>query len=219
MRRLLAIGIIGLLISLSVGAQTRLLEPQYYLGLRGGISAATVYFTPVVARMDPIYNGCILAPEGGIAFRYMGHKHCGLQLEADYQQIGWREHGKETDYVRRLHYIEVPFLMHLCFGKKGWNGIFNLGPEVGYCFRDDMGNGNTFSETGKQYEKTDKPIDWGVAGGLGFNYTHRFGILELEARFQYSLGTIFGNKSSDYFSGNSNPMILSLNLAYLFRVK
>lgn len=204
-----------------MAAQPRLVAPEYYLGVRGGVTASTVIFSPAVSNMDPINEGCILSPQGGLAFRYIGQKYCGLQLEANYVQFGWAERSDQHTYIRRLHYIEVPFLMHLHFGKNGWNGTFHLGPEIGYCLHDDGGNDDWADrENAPQYQPISKRFDWGVAGGVGVNYTHpKAGIVELEVRCQYSLGTIYGNAQSDHFSGMSNPLLLSVNLAYLFRVK
>lgn len=202
-------------------AQPALTQPEYYLGVRGGVTASTVLFRPKVSNMDPFYNGCMIAPQAGLAFRYLGHKCCGLQLEANYLQYGWAERTDDRTYLRRLHYVQVPFLMHLYFGKNGWHGTFDLGPEIAYCVHDEGGNGQeTMYTAAAQYRRIERPFDWGVAGGLGVSYTHpRAGVIELSFRAQYSLGTIYGNAQSDNFSGMSNPLMLSVNLAYLFRVK
>lgn len=202
-------------------AQPMLQQPEYYLGIRGGVAANTVMFGPSVPNMYPVHKGCNLSPQGALVFRYLGHKYCGLQIEAAYQQLGWAEREDEHEtYTRRLHYIEMPFMAHIYLGKKSWRGIFNLGPQIGYCFYDDGGRGEPYTTDGPQYKPIDLRFDWAVTGGAGFHYTHpKVGILEFEARFQYSLGTIFGNSKADHFSEMSNPMVLSANILWLWRVE
>ena len=67
--------------AVAVKAQPRLRTPEYYLGVHGGVSASTVMFTPTVPNMLPIYNACVLGGNGGLVFRYAGHKYCSLQVE------------------------------------------------------------------------------------------------------------------------------------------
>lgn len=205
--------------SMPMVAQKHLLQPEVYIGVHGGVLASTVLFSPSVPNMSPITDGTLLGGNGGLVFRYSGQKCCALQVELNYMQRGWREHGEGVDYKRQLHYVELPFLMHIYFGSPMWRGFVNLGPQIGYCVKDDMGTGIK-SETSKhQYAPLDHRFDWGVAGGLGvYCRTKRAGVYQLEARFSYAFGTIFDHNASDYFSG-SNPMTLSLNVAWLWEIK
>ena len=123
-RSLLAI--LLLLPSLFVAAQPRLTTPEIYFGVHGGAMASMVNFSPsVTQRALTPYMGAT----AGLVFRYARHKYCGLQVELNWMQKGWRE--QETDYQRRLDYIELPFLAHINFGKQ-WRGFFNIGPQIGY---------------------------------------------------------------------------------------
>lgn len=177
-------------------------------------------FNPVVPNMTPITQACILGGNGGLVFRYAGHKYCALQVEADYLQRGWREANDRYTYRRTLHYIEVPLLMHLYFGREHGRFFINLGPEIGYCIADDGGKATGSLSDGVQYAKLDHPFDWGLTGGLGGYYrSSRAGIYQIEARFHYSLGTLFGNRTTDYFRNQSNPMILSINLGWMWEIR
>lgn len=203
--------IILLCLACGAWAQPKLEKEEYYLGVHAGALASMVQFTPTVAQN---IKNPFLGANGGLVFRYAGHEVCGLQVEVNYMQRGWKE--EQTDYVRQLDYIEVPLLMHLYFGKRG-RGFINLGPQVGYCFRSQAWNSPV--ESVHQYAPIDKPIDWGLAGGLGFYYrTKKAGAYQLEARFNYSFGGIYAQTKRDWFS-SSNPMNLSLNLAYLWEFK
>lgn len=204
--------------SIGAVAQPRLRRPEVYVGVHGGVMASTVLFSPSVANMDLLQSP--LTANGGLVFRYAGHKVCALQTELNYMQRGWCEHLATTNktYVRQLDYIEIPLLMHLYFGKERFRGFINLGPQIGYCIRDIV-SGTPLSSSGLQYNRIDKPFDWGLAGGLGCYYrTKKIGLFQLEARFNFSMGTIFNNRQVDYFS-QSNAMNLSINFAYLWEIK
>lgn len=201
-------------LSTTIMAQPRLRRPEIYVGAHGGVMASTVLFSPTVENMDILQSP--LTMNGGLVFRYAAHKVCALQIELNYMQRGWHEGGSANNYTRQLDYIELPLLMHLYFGKERFRGFVNLGPQVGYCVRDVAPQTPNNSH---QYQPIDKPFDWGLAGGLGCYYrTKKIGLFQLEARFNFSLGTIYNNRKVDYFT-QSNSMNLSLNFAYLWEIK
>lgn len=211
-----------ILISICAVAQPRLPRPEMYIGLHGGVLASSMIFDPSVKGLDIKYSP--LTPNGGLVFRYAGHKVCGLQVELNYMQRGWREYlqaedgSTVVDYRRTLDYIELPLLMHIYLGKEHFRGFFNLGPQIGYCFRDTE-SGTKNPDASHQYESIQRPFDWGLAGGLGCYFRARkVGLFQLEARFNYSFGSIFDNDLSDPFNF-ANPINLSLNFAYMWQIK
>ena len=210
-----------LLVSLMSMAQPRLRTPEIYVGAHAGVMASTMLFRPNVAKIDIMQSP--LTMNGGLVFRYAAHKVCAIQVEANYMQRGWREQialgtGSIMDYTRQLDYIEIPLLMHLYFGKQRFRGFINLGPQIGYCIRD-IATQLPSTITSPQYQPIEKPFDWGLAGGLGCYYrTKKIGLFQLEARFNFSMGTTYNDRKVDYFS-QSNAMNLSLNLAYLWEIK
>ena len=210
-----------LLVSLVSMAQPRLRTPEIYVGAHAGVMASTMLFRPNVAKIDIMQSP--LTMNGGLVFRYAAHKVCAIQVEANYMQRGWREQialgtGSIMDYTRQLDYIEIPLLMHLYFGKQRFRGFINLGPQIGYCIRD-IATQLPSTITSPQYQPIEKPFDWGLAGGLGCYYrTKKIGLFQLEARFNFSMGTTYNDRKVDYFS-QSNAMNLSLNLAYLWEIK
>lgn len=209
-----------LILSIAVSAQPRLRTPEIYVGAHAGAMASTMLFKPNIANIDIMQSP--LTINGGLIFRYAGHKVCAIQTELNYMQRGWRETitlGQTTmDYTRQLDYIEIPLLMHLYFGKERFRGFFNLGPQIGYCIRD-VATSLPEGVTAPHYLPIDKPFDWGLAGGLGCYYrTRHIGLFQLEARFNFSMGTTYNNRKVDYFS-QSNAMNLSLNFAYLWEIK
>ena len=180
-------------------AQPRLRNPEYWVGAHGGISASTVKFSPAVSNMSPITNACVLGGNGGLVFRYAGHKYCAFQAELNYVHRGWAEKSDEGRYQRNLHYIEVPILMNLNFGSEVCRWIFNLGPQIGYCVWEERGTiANRFN--------------WGLAAGTGlYVRTKKAGTYELEIRYDFSFGGVYGTSVTDTYR-MASPMDLSANL-------
>lgn len=205
-------------------AQPRLDKPEIFLGAHGGVKASTMLFSPLVKQLDILHSP--LTPNGGLVFRYAEHKVCALQVECNYMQNGWAEvYGTEasnqTIYTRKLHYIQVPFLMHLGFGRKGFRGFFNLGPQIGFCVADQSywSNTNALQQNQLQHQPIDNKFDWGAAAGLGCYYkSQKAGVFQLEARFHFSLGGAFDVGQLEHFK-MANPMGISLNLGYLWEFK
>jgi len=223
MRRV-GIILVILLLGLKAVAQPRLREPEMYVGLHGGVLFSMTLFTPKVAGSDILTDRTLLSGNGGLVFRYVGHKVCGFQVELNYMQRGWRENTDEVDgnfvhYTRRLNYFEVPFLAHIYFGKTV-RGFLNLGPQIGVCFLEqESGTKNKMVGQQAQYQPIDNKFDWGVAGGLGMLVrTSKVGTFQLEARVSYSLGDYFSNKKTDPFS-HSNSLDVSANIGYMWEIK
>lgn len=200
-------------------AQQRLQHEELYLGVQGGISLSMVHFEPAVSTVENFTNGH-LGWNIGAVFRYAGHNHCGLQVELNYMQRGWHESIPSTplehkaDYYRTLHYFEIPFLTHIFFGSPHFRGFINLGPQIGYCFKEHE-RGDRQTDVVAQYEPIDKPFDWGVCGGVGLYYRHqKAGIIQVEARFNYSFGDIYPTRGTNYFNVAS-CMDFTINLGYL----
>lgn len=198
-------------------AQPMLRAPEMYLGVQGGVTASTVLFSPTVSNMsNPFTNGVTLGGNAGVVFRYAGHKVCGLQVELNYMHRGWREHTDTATYQRNLHYLELPFLMHLYFGKQAVRGFVNLGPQIGVCLADTASGPRISGTAAHQYNSIESRFAWGLAGGLGmYVRTRNAGVYQLELRANYSLGSVFHTSPTDHFS-LVNPLDVSLNLGWLW---
>ena len=51
------------------------------MGIHGGMSMSTVSFNPSVKNMSSFKDGWRFGGNGGLIFRYAGHKYRGLQVE------------------------------------------------------------------------------------------------------------------------------------------
>ena len=186
----------------SVLAQPRLTEPKFWLGVHGGATASTVLFNPTQSGMSPITKACVLGGNGGLVFRYAGHKYCHFQMELNYEHRGWKQAGT----AHNLHYIELPIMMHLNFGGDICRWFWNLGPQIGYCIVDES-------------QAIDHPFNWGLMTGTGLYFqTRHAGTYELEVRFDFSLGGVLGTSVTDPYT-MASPMDLSVNLGWLIPIR
>jgi len=218
-KRYIVIFVLCSLFCLSVKAQPRLRAPEYWVGFHGGISASTVQFRPAVDHMSPITNAVVLGGNGGFVFRYAGHKYCAFQIELNYVHRGWAEKSDEGRYSRSLHYIELPILMNLNFGSKTCRWFLNLGPQIGYCVKDEGNSGVLVNGLGQtQYNSLDHPFDWGLLVGTGVYFrTRKAGVYQFEFRYDFSFGALFNTGVADHFN-MANPMDLSFNLAWMWPI-
>lgn len=183
-------------------AQPRMRVPEYWVGAHGGVTASTVLFNPSVDGMTPITEACVLGGNAGLVFRFAAHKYCHFQMELNYMHRGWRQ----NEIPHNLHYVELPILMNLNFGSEKCRWIFNLGPQIGYCVWDESGN-------------IDNRFDWGLAVGTGlYVRTKKAGVYELEIRYDFSFGGVYGTNVTDKYR-MASPMDLSLNLGYYWPIK
>ena len=200
-KRIIAL-VVGAMCIGMVCAQPRLRTPEFYLGIHGGVTASTVFFMPSESVMSPITKACVLGGNGGFVFRYAGHKYCGFQMELNYEHRGWTQSGTPHS----LHYIELPILMHLHFGSPVCQWFFNLGPQIGYCVKDES---STITH----------PFDWGLTAGTGILFnTKKAGTYHLEIRYDFSLGGVLGTTVTDKHN-MANPMDLSVNLGWVMPVR
>lgn len=213
------------------------------VGPTAGWNITNIKFTPKVEQKG------LSGFSGGVALRYTVEKYfstiCSIQLELNYAQMGWKEDIKDINnnpvinattglaenYSRTINYIQVPFLAHLAWGKekKGLNFFVNAGPQLGAYISEstksnfDFDKRNTAdrvsSVVAQDTMKVEKKFDYGIAAGLGVEYSiPKVGHFLLEGRYYYGLGNIYGDSKRDYFA-SSNYQTISIRLTYLFDLK
>lgn len=213
------------------------------VGPTAGWNITNIKFTPKVEQKG------LGGFSGGVALRYTVEKYfstiCSIQLELNYAQMGWKEDikdinnspvinattGAAENYSRTINYIQVPFLAHLAWGKekKGLNFFFNAGPQLGAYISEstksnfDFNKRNTSdrvsSVVAQDTMKVENKFDYGIAAGLGVEYTiPKVGHFLLEGRYYYGLGNIYGDSKRDYFA-SSNYQTICIRLTYLFDLK
>ena len=97
----------------------------------------TMNFSPTIKQSSKI------GPQLGVSFRYISEKYfksiCGLLVELNYANLGWKEKiedGSGNTYSHGINYLQLPLLMQMGWGKerKGVKFVLEAGPQIGYAF-------------------------------------------------------------------------------------
>lgn len=231
---------LGLLFSNPVKAQVGEYRNELAIGGGAGYLLSQVGFMPEVPQKQ--FDGLI----AGIAARYTCEKYfssiCAVTAEVNWAKVGWMEDiltpndepvinaytGRPEKYERSIYYIQVPVFARMGWGRerKGFQFFVQAGPQVGFYLGEDTKSNFEFSQR-NQAARTSKivaqdtmsvqrTVDYGIAGGIGVEYSHRkAGHFLLEARYYYGLGDIYRNSKRDYF-GRSNLTNIVVKLTYFF---
>ncbi|MBP5522605.1 MAG: PorT family protein [Bacteroidaceae bacterium] len=175
------------------------------------------------------------SPLIGFAARYICEKYftciAGVQAEVNYNNLGWKEvidDGSDNTYSRHLHYIEVPIMMQMGWGRevRGLKFVFMAGPQFGFLIGDKANPGGSGTwDTSKrpqgvtyQYDHDpDNWFDYGIAAGLGVELSTAIGHFILEGRYYYGLGDAYDNSKKGYFSRSANQTIQA-KLTYMIDI-
>lgn len=179
--------------------------PEYAVGVRGGTTWSFAWFNPSTSQLT-----LPLTYHGGAQFRMVSEKYFGIKLELNYTQRGF----KDSEGHRQLDYIEIPFMTHIIFGQKLFRFFIDFGPEISYLLKDNPCTSNSLQHTSPIQNK----FDYGLVGGLGFEFNTKYGIYTIDARYHFGLNNIFGNSATEYFKSSTNQNI-TLSLAYLFPIR
>jgi len=195
------------------------------VGVKGGVDLSRVFFTPSVKQ------SFILGGNAGVTFRYIEENHFGLIAEVNFEQRGWKENFEDAsyEYSRTLNYIQIPFLAHIYFGRRG-RFFFNAGPEIGFMIGESTKSNFDYKNVGSisgfplrttyQYQMDAEPkIDYGISAGIGGEFNlNRKNSIYLEGRFYYGLGNVLKSGRTENFRG-SNSMSIMISVGYWFRIK
>lgn len=230
MKRLLPGILLFLLFSVQVFAQKNDFGKELYVGVGGGALMTTVDFVPAVLQKSH------LGIHGGISAKYISEKNLGLLLELNYAQRGWTEDFPPENgfaYNKTLHYLEVPFMTHIYFGRSV-RFIINAGPQLGFLLGSSENMNEALSadvaarreenpdeQIGMQYVLEPRSFDYGLVGGVGMELKTGAGNVELEGRYYFGLGDVFENRKTqeNFFFNRSAHRIIEAKLSYFFKVK
>lgn len=241
MRKLLSTAI-SLLIVVSAMAQIGSHRNDMSIGVNGGYVLSNVGFNPKINQS--MHGGLTGGFSFKYVCEKYFSTVCSVQAEVNYSQIGWKENiidledkpvinsvtNVAEEYSRTINYIQIPVFAHLAWGRevKGLQFFFQAGPQVGFCLSEstkmnfeleqrnfEQRANNTVTQDTMAVENK---FDYGIAAGAGIEYSHpKIGHLQLEARYYYGLGNIYGDSKRDFF-GKSNFGNIVVKLTYLFDV-
>ena len=210
------------------------------IGVNGGYISSNVGFTPKVNQK--MYGGMTAGVSFRYVCEKYFNTICSVQAEVNYAKVGWKEDilnlsdkpvinqqtGVAEEYSRMLNYIQVPVFAHLAWGReqKGMQFFFQAGPQVGFYLSEsteanyDLNNANLSDRSNQTVAQetmaVENKFDYGIAAGLGLEYSHpKAGHFQIEGRYYYGLGNIYGDTKKDYFS-KSNIGNIVVKLTYLF---
>lgn len=241
MRRAFIILALTLLATMS-SAQIGKHRNDMSIGFNGGYIMSNVGFNPKVnQKMHGGMTGGITFRY--VCEKYFS-TICAVQVEVNYAKIGWKEDildindapvingvtGVAEQYSRTMNYIQIPVFAHLGWGReeKGVQFFFQAGPQIGVFLNDNtdmnfnLADRNTTDRVNTTVAQdtmaVENKFDYGIAAGLGVEYSHpKIGHFQLEARYYYGLGNIYGDSKKDYF-GKSNHSNIIIKLTYLFDI-
>ena len=169
----------SLLVPMSIMAQVGEERTDFSIGVTSGVTINTMDFQPRIkqkSKTSPMY---------GVAARYICEKYfstiCGVEVELLYQNLGWQElieDGTQNQYTRNLHYVQLPLLMQMGWGRerRGMKFIFEAGPQFGYYLNgtEDFGGEQPWDPShrpnginGQYGMELDHKFDYGITGGIG----------------------------------------------------
>jgi hypothetical protein len=199
-----------LLISINSNAQE-----GFSVGLKGGIGYSRYYF--LGNKKYYIDQNYVQVIQKGLVINYRDDKNFGMQLQIMQTQKAFEENISKT-YKQRvmLDCIEFPILSSYKFGKKKSGLVLTAGLHFSKAF------GATISSTGQsmpgdtsiiRYENLAyNKVDYGLQGGLGYQFTFWRNILHIEAMYSQGLNNIFDRDyTATYRSLNQS---LFINLIY-----
>lgn len=201
-------------------AQLGDMRHNWAVGANAALSMNRVSFVSEVAVKQQMQ----LTPACGLTARYISEKYfamlCGIQLELNWAQRGWKEDPEEKPYAyeRTMNYLEIPFMVHLAFGNERKALFFvNAGPQLALLLNEKESFGGDWQ--GLRYEQhgksAERRFDYGIVGGAGVELCTRAGHFLLEGRYHFGLADFFHNTKRDYF-GRSAHTNISVRLTYLF---
>ena len=242
---MLPIVIIALMLALPfspANAQIGEHRNDFSIGINGGYILSNVDFTP---KVNQGYYGGMTA---GLTLRYVCEKYfstiCSIYAEINYAKIGWKEDivdindapvinqytGMAEEYKRSISYIQIPIFAHLAWGReeKGFQFFFQAGPQIGFYMSESTESNFEFDErntddrvssvVAQDTMEVENKFDYGIAAGLGLEYSHpKIGHFLLEARYYYGLGNLYGDSKKDYF-GTSRFGNIIFKVTYLFDI-
>ena len=227
----------------TASAQVGEYRTDFAMGVTAGYLSSKVAFVPEVPqnRLGGVIGGLAFRYTCEKYFSSI----CAVVAEVNIAKTGWKEDIKDADrqpvyyaddtnklnplfYERKMTYLQIPVFARMGWGRerKGFQFFFQVGPQIGMFLGESTStnvvpgkatlNARTSQVIAQDTMAVEKKFDYGIAGGIGLEFSHRkLGHFMIEGRYYYGLGDIYGNSKSDYF-GRSNLGQIVIKATYLF---
>ena len=179
------------------------------IGIHYGMGISRVMWNPMQTQNMLLmpYNIGITYTKHGKMFGYM--PYFGFQVGLIYTQEGYQfKYNEERKYVYKVEgaekavmdVIEVPFMAHMHFDFWNMKILANIGCYAGYRLGIERFPGKTGYVTPElqySFTETDRRLDYGIKGGLGFGFVFDPFELHIQAMYKHSLSSLY---EPDYYS-------------------
>lgn len=179
------------------------------IGVHYGMGLSRVMWNPT-QQQDMLlmpYNIGVTYTKYGKMFGFM--PFFGFQIGLLYTQEGYQfKYNEERNYVYKvegaekaiLDVIEMPLLAHMHFDFWNMKILANIGCYAGYRIGIERFPGKTGSvmpELVHSFKDTDRRMDYGIKGGIGFGFVFDPIEIHLQAMYKHSLSSLY---EPDYYS-------------------
>ena len=209
---LAALFVLSIAFNLFGQTDSTIFRPQTMIGFQYGLSWNQVNFSPRVLQTN------LEANRFGALFRYTGQAHLGIQLEFAYDQRGWAEtrDGVSSNYIRTIDYLEFAAFSHISIGKGKVRPVILLGSYLSYPIAQEeiIPSDPIWTTAPLPYYNDPLPerLQYGLAGGLGFELNFESISFQVDARYRSALGGIFSFDNEDFFFSNSQGLTAQASL-------
>ena len=199
------------------------------IGIHYGVGLSQVMWNPS-QKQDLVfmpYNVGITFTKYGKMFGYM--PYFGFQVGLLYTQEGYQfEWNEEKNYTYKIEgaekavydVVELPLLAHMHMDFWNMKIIANIGCYAGYRLAIERFPGKTGyvkEEMVHKFLDTDRRIDYGIKGGIGFGFVFDPIEIHLQAMYKHSLGSLYEpDHYSEYYYRFAYPsnIIISAGLHF-----
>ena len=169
---------------------------------------------------------------------------CAVLAEVNITQAGWKESIKDVDdnpvyyaddvnkvdplsYERKMTYVQIPFMARLGWGRerRGLQAFVQAGPQIGVYLNESVksnidltrgvANARASQVVAQDTLGIQNKFDYGIAAGLGLEFSSPIGHILLQGRYYYGLGDMYDNSKRGKFGRSANQTIL-VKMTYLF---
>lgn len=188
------------------------------IGIHYGVGLSQVMWNPT-QKQDFVfmpYNVGITYTRYGKMFGYM--PFFGFQAGVILTQEGYKfEYNEDKDYIYKVEgaekavidVVEVPLLAHIHMDFWNMKMIANIGCYGGYRLGIERFPGKTGSvseELMHSFKDTDRRLDYGLKGGLGFGFIFDPIEIHIQAMYKYSMSSLYEpDHYSEYYYRYAYP--------------
>lgn len=179
------------------------------MGVQYGVGLSSVMWNPSQKQdmlLMPVNVGFTFTKYGKM-FGYM--PYFGFQIGLFFAKEGYKfKHNEDKNYTYTIEgaekavydVLEMPMYFHFHYDLWNFKIMAQIGCYAGYrlgIHRYSGKTGNVLPEIERSFLDTDRRIDYGIKGGIGFGLVFDPIEIHIQAMYKYSLGTLY---EPDYYS-------------------